>query len=223
MITTRSVFDRQLCTLREEVQQLSEMVAQSLTLSAAALQKHDLATARLVDQADARINAQRFEIEEQAYKLLALQQPNASDMRAIVATVSVVTNLERMGDHAAGIARLVLRMGDSACLEVPPEFSKMADLGLAMLHDSITAFVTHDQILARSVVARDGQVDQLHKQAYERLIAAMQNDPQAVECGTLMLWVSHNLERIADRSANICERVTFLVTGDLVHRHDPMP
>ncbi len=223
MITTRSVFDRQLCSLRERVQQLSELVAQSITLSITALQKHDLDVARLIDRADAQINAHRFEIEEQAYQLLALQQPNASDMRAIVATVSIVTNLERMGDHAAGIARLVLRMGNCQTLEMPPEFAQMAQLDLAMLTDSITAFVTHDQILARSVVARDGEVDRLHKLAYERLLAAMQHDLQAVECGTLMLWVSHNLERIGDRSANICERVTFLVTGDLVHHHDPMP
>ncbi len=223
MITTRSTFDRQLGLLRDDALQLSEMVAQSISDSLSALEKQDQALAKRVDQFDSQVNARRFQIEEEAYKLLALQQPVSSDMRAIVATVSVVTNLERMGDHAAGIARLVLRMREGANLHIPAEIREMGLLSQIMLRDAMTALVTHDNVLARSVVARDVEVDRLHKQAYNQLIAAMTNDPTTVECCTFMLWVSHNLERIADRAANICERVTYLVTGELVHRHDPMP
>ncbi len=223
MVTTRSVFDRQLRELRDSVQQLADMVSGSIENSMRALFAHDHELARAVDTCDTHINRRRLEIEEMAYTLLACQQPVSSDMRTIVASVSVVTNLERIADHAAGIARLVLRMSSDHPIEPLLEFGQMADLAKSMLKDAITAYVSHDLELAQSVIKRDVQVDKWHHAVYGRLIKQMSLNPEYIEPGTAALWVSHNLERMGDRCANICERVIYLVTGELQRRHDPMP
>ncbi len=223
MITTRATLDRQIASLYTRIAQLGETVEQSIGFSVKALRKHDLQLAHLIDNFDAQVNTRRFEIEERAYELLALQQPNCTDMRAVVAAVSVVTNLERIGDHAAGIARLALRVGDQPAFEPPTEFERMAFLTGGMLKSVIDAFVGHDDVLAHSIIERDLEIDDLHRSVYRKLISAMTDDPARVEHDTMMLWVSHNLERIGDRSVNIALRVTYLVTGELVRHVDPVP
>ncbi|MHB8628804.1 MAG: phosphate signaling complex protein PhoU [Aggregatilineales bacterium] len=223
MNTNRSTFDRQLGMLRDEVVQVSDVVEQSITLSVKALQEHDLGLARHLDEADSQVNARRFATEEHAYQLLALQQPNSKDMRLIVALVTIVTNLERIGDHAAGIARLAIRLGEHPLLDAPPMFGEMAVIGQWLTRNAMTAFVTCDEALARTVSARDAEIDELHRQAYRHLIDTMTQNPATVEAGTLMLWVSHNLERIGDRASNIATRVPYLVKGELVRHPDAMP
>ncbi|MBX3085497.1 MAG: phosphate signaling complex protein PhoU [Anaerolineae bacterium] len=223
-MTTRSAFDRQLNELLQDVLTLAEMVESQLTEAIKALEVYDVARAQRVADYDSRINRLRYEIEENAYTLLALQSPMARDMRRIVAMVSVVTNLERMGDHAAGIARLVIRMANSACTISCAKFDQMAELSIAMLRDAMTALDTQDVALAKGVINRDEQVDALHKAVYDELIATMTNDPATVECATMLMWCSHNLERYADRVSNICDRIMYLITGNLHEaRIDPMP
>ncbi len=197
--TTRSVFDKQLDGLRDNTLQIAEMVATQIEQATRAFQKHDMAIAQRVAEFDATINRLRYNVEEQSYTLLALQQPNARDMRRIVTTVSVVTNLERMGDHAAGIARLALRLGDHPKPIFVQEFTEMAEMAVENLKDAMSALNYEDAVLARRVVSRDDQVDQLHEAVYKRLIETMTNNPSTVECATMMLWVSHNLERYSDR------------------------
>jgi phosphate transport system protein len=218
-MAVRTIFDQQLCTLRGRVQQLAQMVAGSIDESITALKTRDHVKAQQVSDYDAQINKLRFEIEEEAYKILALQAPVSSDMRMIVATISVVTNLERIGDYAAGIARLVLRMTDRFEIVPMPEFDKMGQILKGMLEDAIYAYTERNQSAAMSVIERDEQVNQLHKLVYETLITRMTHDANMVENGTFALWISHNLERIGDRCANICERVNYLVTGELTHQH----
>src|SRR5262249_51402265 len=162
MVLPRSAFDQQLGVLREHIIQLGEMVDRAIQDSVTALYDHNLELARQVDQGDAKINTLRYEIEEEAYKLVALQQPNSSDMRLLMAGVSIASNLERMADHAAGIARLTLRVGDSQ-VPVPAEFHQMSDTARKMLQDSMTAFRTQDQTLVRAVIATDKTVDELHR------------------------------------------------------------
>ena len=217
MNTNRLTFDRQLGTLRDQVLQMSEVVEQAILFSSRALQQHDLELAQRVSDFDSQINTKRFIIEEQAYQLLALQQPNAKDMRQIVAGVSVVTNLERIGDHCAGIARLVIRMGVQPKIPVPAEFEMMSAIGQWLTRNAMTAFATSDEALAQTVIARDGEIDGIHNQVHKSLIAKMTSDPAAIETGTLLLWVSHNFERIGDRATNIARRVAYLVKGDLLH------
>ena len=216
--TTRSVFDKQLGVLRDDTLQIAEMVATQVEQAVHALQKRDMKAAHRVDEFDATINRLRYNVEEQSYTLLALQQPAARDMRRIVATVSVVTNLERMGDHAAGIARLALRMDGLPNMIHVPEFDEMVKLSVATLNDAMTAMSMEDALLARALVNNDDEVDNLHERVYNRLIQTMTTDPATVECATMLLWVSHNLERYSDRVSNICERIIYFVTGDL---HEP--
>ncbi len=218
-MAVRSVFDRQLCSLRERVQQLAQMVAGSIDESITALKTHDRVKAQQVSDYDAQINRLRFEIEEESYLLLALQQPVSSDMRMIVATISVVTNLERIGDYAAGIARLVLRLSERYDVIPVTEFDEMGRILKGMLEDAVRAYTQRDQPIAQSVIERDSQINQLHKLVYDTMITRMTNDANMVENGTFALWISHNLERIGDRCANICERVNYLVTGELTHQH----
>ena len=222
--STRSVFDRQLETLQSDVLRLAEMVESQLMQAFKALQTRDVGLAWRVDTYDASVNRMRYSVEEQAYTLLALQQPNARDMRRIVAAVSIVTNLERMGDHAAGIARLVLSMNNIQANVTISEFSQMNELIIANFHDAIQAMRSDNHILAHDVMLRDEQIDDLHKQVYLKLINIMSDDPGMIEYATKLLWVSHNLERYSDRIGNICERVSYMITGILhEQRADEMP
>jgi phosphate transport system protein len=224
MVALRVAFDRQLNMLEGDVLRLGEMVETQLTETIKALQSRDAESARRIAEFDATINRLRYDVEEQSYLLLALQQPTAGDMRRIVAAVSIATNLERMGDHAASIARAVQAMGDRPFPIDLDTFVQMAEMAARNLSDAMMALDKQDAPLARAVVRRDEQIDALHKHTYELLIAAMIADPTAVECATRLLEVSHDLERYADRVSNICERVVYMVTGALCEpRVDPMP
>jgi phosphate transport system protein len=216
--TTRSVFDRQLNELQSQILHISDLVAKQAEDAQKALVKRDMSIAHHVDKFDATINQLRYEVEEKCYTLLALQQPNARDMRRIVAAVSVVTNLERMGDHAAGIARLALRMENLPSSCCVPELDRMLELSQQSLKDAMTALTSEDAVLARAIVNRDQEIDDLHDSIYQQMIDRMMHDADAIECATMLLWVAHNMERYADRICNICERIVYLVTGNL---HEP--
>jgi phosphate transport system protein len=222
--TPRSGFDKKLSELQDNVLYLSELVVTQVLQAVQALQTYDMDAARRINSFDETINRLRYELEETCYTLLALQQPNSRDMRRIVSTVSIVTNLERMGDHAAGIARLALRMETAPCNIRVPEFDEMAAMAVASLRDAMTALTTWDKALAQAVIDRDADIDRLHKRVYDHLIKTMTKDTSTIKCATTMLWVSHNLERYADRISNICERILYLITGNLREpRHDLMP
>lgn len=215
MVALRTGFERQLNTLHVDLLRLAELVETQLSEALKSLQNRNLEQAQRVDAYDATINRLRYEIEEQCYELLALQQPNTTDLRRIVAGVSIATNLERMGDHAAGIARLTLRMARLAAVIHIPMFNDMARLATENLRLAMQAFEANDAKLARDVVKRDDAIDALHKQAYDYLIRTMTENPQTIEYATMLLWVSHDLERFADRINNICERICYTVTGVL--------
>ena len=217
--TTRTVFDRQLTKGQDNVLRLSELVATQVSDATRALQQRNVALAQRVSDNDTLVNHLRFDIEESSYTLLALQQPNSRDMRRIVSTVNVVTNLERMGDHAAGIARLALRIQNAVCVLTVPEFDEMAQKANANLQDAMTALVTNDEILARATIQRDADIDALHQKVYTRLMHEMSTNAEAIECATMLLWVSHNLERYADRVSNICQQILYVVTGQLREHH----
>jgi phosphate transport system protein len=215
MVALRSAFDRQLKVLSNDLLRLAELVETQLVEAVRALQTRDFQTARRIDEFDATINRLRYEIEEQCYTLLALQQPNASDLRRIVAAVSIATNLERMGDHAAGVARIALRTEPLQAVVHIPLFNDMARLAAENLNQAMIAFEKCDADLARQIVRRDDEVDALHNRVYEYLIKTMTENPATVEFATMLLWVSHDIERFADRTSNICERIIYTATGVL--------
>ncbi len=212
---TRTAFDRSIEVLRDDLFRLTSMVDRSIADSIRALIERNADLARQVSSNDVNLNQIRYSIEERCYALIATQQPNATDLRVIVGTVSVATNLERIGDHAAGVARLTLRMIDQPLLKPLVDIPQMAEIGREMVKGAVQAFLDRDVALAERLVRRDHDIDQLHQQVYQELVGFMTKDPSTVERATFLLWVSHNLERIGDRSMNICERAIYVVTGEL--------
>lgn len=216
MVTTiRGHFDRSLADLRDDLLRLSSMADKAISESVRALNERNSELAQQISVQDTQLNELRYAIEEQAYVLIATQQPAATDMRLLVGTVSVATNLERMGDHAAGIARLALRMIDQPPLKVLVDIPQMAEIGREMLKNAVTSFVNRDAELAERTVERDREMDRLHQHVCTDLIQYMVADSSTIERATFLLWVSHNLERVGDRATNICERSYYLVTGHL--------
>lgn len=212
----RDQFHLELQHLQEELLVMSSMVEKSIERSVASLKTRDAALAQEVISADRAINQQRFEIEEGCLLLIARQQPMASDLRVLAAVLNIITDLERMGDHAAGIARITLMVGNEPPLKPLIDIPRMADVAGEMLRGSLNAFLERNVVDAQRIASRDDEVDELYNQVYRELLTFMMADPSTINRATHLLWAAHNLERIADRVTNICERVLFLVTGRMV-------
>ncbi|MBM4406107.1 MAG: phosphate signaling complex protein PhoU [Chloroflexi bacterium] len=210
---TRIGFDHELKQLQDELLALGSMVEKAVIKSIDSLKRRDLALARTVVEEDKFINHKRFAIEERCLKLLATQQPMAQDLRIIVAVLHTTVDLERMGDHAEGIARVSIRIGDDPLIKPLIDIPRMTDLALGMLRRALDAFTHRDSAAATRVCQEDDEIDALHEQIYRELLTYMLQDPRTIQQATYLTWVAHNLERIADRSTNIAEQVVFIVTG----------
>jgi phosphate transport system protein len=213
--TTRAAFDRQLHELQDETLLLGSMVEKAVERAVDALARRDQDLARAVVRHDSLIDERRWHIEEKAIELIARQQPLAGDLRVIASVMQIVTDLERMGDHAEGIAKIVLMHEDQPLLKPLIDIPRMADQACSMLRRSLEAFVGRDSEAAKLIAAEDDIVDGLYDQVYRELLTFMIEDPHTIQRATWLLWTAHNLERIADRATNICERVVFLVTGKM--------
>jgi len=211
----RQTFERELQHLQDEVLTLGSMVEKAITGSVEALKRGDQEAARQIVADDLRINRKRFDIEEECIQLVATQQPMASDLRAIVAALHIIVDLERMADHAEGIARIAIMMGGELPLKPLIDIPRMADKAVEMLRRSLVAFINRDVEEARRICEEDNLVDGLYDQVYRELLTYMLQDPRNITRATYLLWVAHNLERIADRATNICERAVFLATGKM--------
>ena len=209
----RSNFHKELQRLQDEVLVLGSMVEKATLRAVDALRDRDLAAARVIEAEDTLLNRKRFEIEQAALLLMATQQPMASDLRRLAAIVHIVTDLERMGDYAAGIARICVQIGDEPLIKPLIDIPRMADKATSMLRRSLDAFVERDVAAAEAIAAEDDEVDALYQQVYRELLMLMLANPRTIDQATHLLWVAHNLERVADRVQNICERVVFVVTG----------
>ena len=211
----RADFDQQLSALQQEVEVLAGIVEKSINRAVDALKRRDLEESQRVIRDDDYIDQKRFEIEERCIDLIATQQPMARDLRVIIALLHIVVELERMGDYAEGIAKISIAMGDSPPLKPLIDIPRMAEKATEMLRDSIDCLLNRDLVKANQVCQADDEVDELYDQVYRELLLFMIQDPQTIQRATYLLWVSHDLERIADRATNIAERVIFLVTGKL--------
>jgi phosphate transport system protein len=209
----RSSFERQLSEVVEDMLVMAGMVERAIERSIDALKNRDIELARVVIVEDAEINAKRFETEERCLELLATQQPLAHDLRTIVAVLHIIVDLERMGDHAEGIAKIAIMLADDPPLKPYIDIPRMAEVATRMLSQSLDAFKRKDVELARKVCDEDDLVDQLYDQVYHELLVFMLNDPRTIERATHITWIAHNLERIADRVTNICERVVYMEQG----------
>ncbi|HDQ73069.1 MAG TPA: phosphate signaling complex protein PhoU [Chloroflexi bacterium] len=212
----REMFERELRHLQDETLVLCSMVESAIMESVAVLKRRDRAGAERLIAQDRRINQKRFEIEEQAVALVATQQPMAVDLRTIAAVLDITHELERIGDYAKGIARITLMLGQRPLIKPLVDVPLMAEKACDMLHRALEAFVQRDVEAARAIPREDDDVDCLYNQVYRELVTYILADPAEIERANYLLWVAHNLERAADRVTNICERVIFTVTGDMV-------
>ena len=211
----RTEFHRDLSALEDELLTLGGMVEKAIAKSLDALKNRNHELAEEVIREDDVIDEMRFALEEKSIDLIATQQPLAGDLRILVTVLHVAVELERMGDYAEGIAKITLLMGDEPPLKPLIDIPRMADRAMDMLRRSLDAFVDRDTASAYQICDDDDEVDALYEQVYRDLLTYMIADPGAIRRATFLLWVAHDLERIADRTTNIAERVIFLVTGRL--------
>jgi phosphate transport system protein len=211
--TSRTNFHRELERLQDEVLVLGSMVEKATLRAVEALRERDLTAAQVIQAEDTLINRKRFEIEEAALLLIATQQPMASDLRRLAAILHIVTDLERMGDYAAGIAHITVQIGDEPLMKPLIDIPRMAEKATSMLRRALDAFVELDVPAAEAIASEDDEVDALYQQVYRELLMLMLANPRTINQATHLLWVAHNLERVADRVQNICERVVFVATG----------
>lgn len=212
----RKNFDRELQRLKDEVLALGSMVEDALLRSVRVLKQRDAEEARRTIDADNKVNRKRFAIEKDVLILIATQQPLARDLRLLAAVLEIITELERIGDYAKGIAKISLMIGEEPLLKPLVDIPRMAEKARDMLHRSLGAFVELDVDLAQQIPQEDDEVDNLYNQVRRELLTYVLSDPRNSEQANLLLWAAHNLERAADRVTNICERVVFTVTGEMM-------
>jgi phosphate transport system protein len=211
----RTSFERHLHELQDEVLVLGSMVEKAIYRSMEALKNRDLDQAKQVIADDSEIDRTRYDIEEKCIELIVTQQPVASDLRIIVAVLNIIIDLERIGDHAEGIAKIAVMIGNEPPLKPLIDLPRMAQKTGDMLRRSLDAFINRDAETARQISKEDDEIDALYDQVFRELLTFMAEDSKTITRATLLIWVAHNLERSADRVTNICERVVFVVTGKM--------
>jgi phosphate transport system protein len=216
VVMLRKTFESEIQQLKDEILVLGSMVEQSVLDSVEALKKRDIEASKKLVALDEKVNAKRFELENQVMIVIATQQPMAHDLRLLASILEVIGELERMGDYSKGISVINIRMADQPLLKPLVDLPRMAQIGTSMLHRALTAFVNEDAEAARTIPREDDEVDDLYDQIYRELMTYVMADPKNIERSNWLLWAAHNLERFADRVTNICERTMFIVTGELV-------
>jgi phosphate transport system protein len=210
---SRERFEQELGHLQEQVLALGTMAERAVRTSVEALAHQDLATARKLIDDDHVINEQRFELENEILTIIATQQPMAGDLRKLASSLELVGELERIADYAKGIANVALMIGAEPLVKPLVDIPIMADRACGMLSRALEAFSRWDVDLARSVPKEDAEVDTLYERIYRDLAAVIARDPRTLDQAIRLSWVAHNLERVADRVSNLCERVVFAVLG----------
>jgi phosphate transport system protein len=212
---TRQLFEQRLREMQDDILILGSMVEKAIQRSVEALRTRDSELSHVIIDEDRAINAKRYAIEEKCIHTIALQQPMAADLRILVAVLFIATELERMADHAEGIARINLMLEDGPQTSAMAAIAEMGERAGDMLRRSLTAFVERDDSAARLICDEDDHIDTLYDATYHALIQEIIHTPSDLQRITYLVWTCHNLERIADRVTNICERVIFMVTGHL--------
>ena len=211
----RTTFHKKLREVQDDVLAMGNMVEKAISRAMEALKKRDVAMANQIIADDLKINEKRFNIEEKCIQLIATQQPMAGDLRNIICVLNIIAELERIGDHAEGVGKIVVMIGDEPPLKPLIDLPRMANKTAGMLRRSLDALVNDDAEAARQIIAEDDEVDHLYEQVFRELLTFMAEDPRTITRATRLIWVAHNLERSADRVTNICERVVFCVTGKM--------
>lgn len=211
----RSLLTKELNLLRDNIVRLTSMVDTAVEQAMLALIHRDVLLAQTVISNDNAVNQLRYEIERECLRVLATQSPAARDLRFVIAATHIAVELERMGDHAAGIARVVTRLENEAEIIALHKLPKMAKRARSMLQEAMQTFTDLNADQARHLIKRDDKLDKRYQQLFVDALEEMRNDAY-VRRATYLLWVGHNLERIGDRATNIAERVIFMITGEFV-------
>jgi phosphate transport system protein len=194
---------------------MGNLVENALNHSIEALKSRDLSLAHQIIADDAQIDEKRYDIEKKTLQLIATYRPEVADLNTFAAILNIITELERMGDYATGIAKIVIMIGDEPPLKPLIDIPRMAEITVDMLHNSLKSFMENDSQAATRVIGMDVIVDNLYDQIFRELLTFMMTDPKTINRATRLIWVAHNIERAADRATNICERVIFMVTGNI--------
>jgi len=211
----RAAFHKSLREIQYEILVMGSMASKAIIRSIEALKNRNLELAHQTIADDQKINDKRFEIEERCIELIATQQPMATDLRIITAILNIATEIERIGDYAVGIARIVIYIGDEPPLKPLIDIPLMAEKTVDMLNRSLDSFINRDAEAAKKIIKEDDFIDNLYDQVFRELLTIMAEDPKTITRATRLMWTAHNLERAADRVTNICERVVFIVTGKM--------
>jgi len=212
----RETLDLKIQHLLDEILILDSMVEQATIDAVEALKRRDLVNAQRIYDSDVEINAKRFDLENYCITTIATQQPiMAGDLRLLASILEVIGELERMGDYAKGIAKIALMMGDQPPVKPLIDIPRMSEIVVDMLHRAVGAFVSKDDDVARLIPDEDDQVDDLYNQVYRELVSVILANPRTIDGANHLMWAAHNLERMADRVTNICERTIYIVTGEM--------
>jgi phosphate transport system protein len=215
--------DKELERLQDELIDLGVIVERTIIESVEVLKRQHIKEAQRLIEADSEINRRRYSIESDTLVLIARQQPMAKDLRTLAAILGIASELERIADYSKGIAKISIQLGSKPLIKPLVDIPLMAALTSDMLHRALLSFVDRDVETARSIPAEDRQIDDLYDQVYRELMTYVLSDPRNIDDTSHLMWVAHNLERTADRVVNICERVIFTVTGDLIELDDLDP
>ena len=212
----RERFENQLRELNLKLLKMGVLVLDIIEEAVQSLVNQDLERAEKIYQMDDQIDALELELENECMKLLALQQPMARDLRVIGTIMKIITDLERMGDHAVNIAKVTIKIGDEPLIKPLVDIPRMAKLSQTMVNKSLDAFMRSDIHLAEEVAHDDEAVDEIYEKIYIELIEMIIEDPSITKQATHLLFIGRYLERIADHATNIGERVIYMVTGERV-------
>jgi len=212
---TREAYHKALKDLEGELQQMAVMVGSAVRESIDALKNRDLEASKRIVHDDIYVNRKRFEIEERCIRIIAMQQPMAVDLRILAAIINIIPDLERIGDHAEGTAKISLSIGDAPLVKPLVDMPMMAEQAVSMLERCMKAFIDRDIETARNICNEDDIVDAYYDKIYGDLVLLMIENPKLIKDATYLIWAAHNIERIADRVTNIAERVVYMVTGKM--------
>jgi len=209
----RHKFNEQMAGIFQQILHMGALVEEALQKSLRAVQNHDLELALQVIEEDAKIDACQTVIEDMCTIVIATEQPVASDLRRIVTVIKVVSDLERIGDHARHLSKSVTNVGESMIAKVLPLLEQMTSLGISMVHDALTALTTGNVEEAQRVANTDQKMDELNRTLHAELITIMKESPHLIEEGTILIFVNRLLERLGDHVTNMCNWIVYAGKG----------
>lgn len=211
--------DVELAKLKELLLSMAGEVEEQLNLAVRSLVERDTGAAEAALAADQKVDAREKEVDRTAIEIIVRERPLASDLRLVVTATKIAPDLERIGDHAVNIAEQALILNRQPPLKPFVTLPRMAEISSEMLRQALAAYIRHDAVLARQVIARDDMVDALQEEIFRELLTYMLSDPQTIPRAMALILVARSLERIADQATNIAEQVVFLVEGQDI-RHE---